>query len=86
MKTMTCSQMGGSCDASMTAATAEEMATMGMAHLHEAHPEHAAEVAASTQEEKDAWMADFQAKWDAAPEDAADEAPVADATEEEPAA
>ncbi len=86
MKTMTCSQLGGSCDASMTAASAEEMVTLGMDHLKQAHPERAAEIDASTQEEKDAWMTDFQAKWDAAPEDAADEAPVADATEEEPAA
>ena len=73
MKTMTCAQMGGTCDASMTAATEAEMVQMGMAHITAAHPDMAEKVAAMTQEEKDAWAADFHAKWEAFPEDAAEE-------------
>ena len=92
MKTMTCAQMGGTCDASMTTGTEAEMVQAGMAHITEAHPDIAEQVAAMTQEEKDTWAADFHAKWEAAPEDAAeetatpeeDEAPEA-VTEEEAA-
>ncbi len=83
MKTMTCAQMGGTCDTAMTAATEAEMVEMGMAHIATAHPDMAEKVAAMTQEEKDAWAADFHAKWEAAPEDAAEEVAAPEASVEE---
>ena len=67
---MACTDMGGPCDAKITAATSDEMVKMGMAHVETAHPELAAKVKAMSKEETDKWMADFMAKWAAAPEDA----------------
>jgi predicted small metal-binding protein len=83
MKTMTCSQMGGPCDAAMTAGSAEEMATMGWKHLEEVHPELVEKMKDTTQEEKDKWMAEHNAKWDALPEDSEEES--AEVTPEEAA-
>jgi predicted small metal-binding protein len=73
MKTMTCSQMGGPCDAAITADSAEEAATMGWKHMEEAHPEDAEKMKDMPQEEKDKWMAEHNEKWAALPEDAASE-------------
>jgi predicted small metal-binding protein len=90
MKTMTCSQLGGPCDASMTAGSEKEMMDMGWAHMESAHPEMAKEMGALPQEDKDKWTADFHAKWEAQAEDAEtmDEAPVVaeESAHEEPAA
>ena len=92
MKTMTCSAMGGPCDATVSGSTEKELMDAGWAHMEAAHPELAEEVKAMSQEEKDKWAADFHAKYDALPEDgAAEEAPAAEepeapAEEEEPAA
>lgn len=93
MKTMTCAQMGGpaECTAEIKGSTADEMVQAGMVHVNEAHPEMAETMKTNSPEVKDAWMADFQQKFDAAPEDATEEAPVADeapevAPAEEPAA
>ena len=68
MKTMTCSMMGGPCDASMTAATPEEMANKGMDHLTKAHPDMAAKMKAMSKGETDKWMSDFKKKWSATPD------------------
>ena len=46
MKTMTCKQMGGGCDHSITEASEEEMMKMSMEHLKIAHPDLAAKVEA----------------------------------------
>lgn len=78
MKTMTCSQMGGTCEAEMTANSAEEMIAQGMAHVAEAHPELAAQIEAMSAEEKETWSTEFHAKWDAAPEAEAEEVPAAE--------
>jgi hypothetical protein len=70
MKTMTCKDMGGPCDESMTAASAEEMIAMGGAHVHatldDAHKAIAADMAAMTPESSQAWNDEFSKKWDAA--------------------
>ena len=85
MKTMTCAQMGGTCDTSMTAATEAEMVQMGMDHVIAAHPEMKEKMDAMTQDEKDAWAADFHAKWEATPEDATEDAVAPEAVTEEAA-
>jgi hypothetical protein len=69
----------------MTAGTEKEVMDMGWAHLESAHPEMAEQMKALPQEDKDKWAADFHAKWEATAEDATDEAPVADHSEEEAA-
>jgi predicted small metal-binding protein len=87
MKTLTCAQMGGTCDAGISAETKEEMMEKGMAHLDEAHPEMAADVKAmpSDAPEMVEWREKFDAAWDAAPEDAAPDAEAAAPAEEAPA-
>jgi len=65
MKTMTCKDMGGSCDEMVHGATAEEMSMNGMKHAETAHPEMAAKIKAMTKEETDTWMTEFTAKWSA---------------------
>ncbi|MDB4939919.1 MAG: hypothetical protein JWO40_344 [Candidatus Doudnabacteria bacterium] len=70
MKTMTCNQLGGKCDVSITAATADEMMAKGMAHLGEAHPEMAADIKKMPEDDPimKAWYAKFLADFAAAPE------------------
>jgi Trk K+ transport system NAD-binding subunit len=70
MKQMTCAQMGGpaTCSTIISGNTAEEMVKNGMDHIIQAHPEMASDVKNMTPEATTAWMADFQKKFDAAPE------------------
>lgn len=70
MKTMTCRQMGGPCDAEIKGATAEEMMANGMKHLEEAHPEMAADVKAMDRNDPKMveWSEKFAADFAAAPE------------------
>jgi len=70
MKTMTCAQMGGMCDAAITANTKDEMMSKGMAHLEEAHPEMAADVKKMPKDDPlmVEWQSKFDKDWDAAPE------------------
>lgn len=70
MKTMTCAQMGGECDAKITGSTADEMIANGMKHLEEAHPKMAADIKATpmTDPMMVAWSKKFQEDFEAAPE------------------
>jgi predicted small metal-binding protein len=70
MKTMTCAQMGGPCDAAMSAETSDEMMNMGMAHIESAHPELAASIKAMPEDDPKmvAWGKKFAEDWAAAPE------------------
>lgn len=69
MKQMTCAQMGGpaTCTTVISGNTAQEMVDNGMKHLKEAHPEMLADMDKMSDDDKAKWMADFQAKFDAAP-------------------
>ena len=70
---MTCAAAGGpaTCTAVFGGNTAEEMATNGMKHVNEAHPEMAADIAKMSPEDTAKWMTEFQSKFDALPEVAA---------------
>ena len=70
MKTMTCAQMGGECDANITGNTPDEMMMNGMKHLEEAHPKMAADVKAAspTDPMMVAWNEKFKKDFEAAPE------------------
>jgi len=70
MKTLTCAQLGGPCDAAITANTSDEMMTKAMAHLESAHPEMAAKVKATPKDDPMmiAWNEKFAKDWAAAPE------------------
>ncbi|MDB5187721.1 MAG: hypothetical protein JWO50_241 [Candidatus Kaiserbacteria bacterium] len=84
MKTITCAQMGGMCDAEIKAETKDEMMAAGMAHLEEAHPEMAATVAAMapTDPAMVKWTEDFDKTWESTPEDVAGEESAPEATSE----
>ncbi len=70
MKQMTCAQMGGpaECNFVVTGETAEEMAKNGGEHVMQSHPDIAEQMKNMTPEQNAQWMADFQPKFDAAPE------------------
>ncbi len=70
MKQMTCAQMGGptTCSFAITGNTPEEMATNGMAHVNNEHPELSEQIKKMTPEETTAWMSDFTKKFEALPE------------------
>ena len=70
MKTMTCAQMGGSCDAKLTAASEKEMMDVGWKHIEEAHPDMAEKIKGMPKEDTETWMTGFHTKWEATPEDA----------------
>lgn len=67
MKTMTCAQLGGPCDAKFTGSTPDEMIANAMKHLEAAHPEMAAQVKATPKDDptmvewNKKFMADFAA-------------------------
>jgi len=69
MKTLTCSQMGGPCDAKISGATKDEMMANAMKHLETAHPDMAADVkkASATDPMMVEWNKKFDADFAAAP-------------------
>ncbi len=69
MKTMTCSQMGGECDAKIMGATEDEMIANAMKHLEAAHPEMAADVKKTSPKDPMMveWMKKFKKDFAAAP-------------------
>lgn len=68
MKELTCSALGGPCDAMIQGADKDELMKNGMDHLAATHPEMVEGVKNMSKEDSDKWKADFNAKWDAAPE------------------
>jgi predicted small metal-binding protein len=70
MKTMTCSQMGGPCDAKITGSTPEEMMKNAMQHAETAHPDMAAKIKATPQDDPMmiSWNEKFKKDWASAPE------------------
>lgn len=68
MKTLTCSQMGGPCNAPISGNSFEEISDNGMKHLQQAHPEMAEQMKNMTKEEGDAWAAKVMPMYEAAPE------------------
>jgi predicted small metal-binding protein len=64
---MTCRQMGGTCDAEITADTSSEMAKKMTAHVMEKHPDVAERMKKMTEPEHKQWEDDFHKKWEKAP-------------------
>ena len=83
MKTMTCKQMGGPCDAEIHGATAEEMMANGGKHVEEmaakdddqGHKETAQQMEESMQDEEKnkAWTEKFNKDFEETPEDSSEE-------------
>ena len=71
MKTMTCAQMGGPCEAKITGNTSDEMMGNGMVHLESAHPAMAADVKTMPKDDPKmvAWSEKFMKDWASAPDE-----------------
>jgi hypothetical protein len=65
--------MGGQCDEPIHGATADEMMQNGMAHLEQAHPQMAADIKATPQDDPKMveWNKKFHEDFEKLPEDAA---------------
>jgi len=70
MKQMTCAQMGGpaTCSTTISGNTPDEMINNGMEHLKATHPDMVEGMKTMPKETMEGWRADFQKKWDAAPD------------------
>jgi predicted small metal-binding protein len=75
MKKLTCSDLGGSCDAEITGDTFEEVGKKSYEHVmgqinsgDEAHTAVASKMANATPEEQKAMMAEYKKKYDEAPD------------------
>lgn len=72
MKKLTCSDIGGVCDAEISGETAEELMVNAKSHVHgtedEAHKELVTKMEKISDEELAAWQKDTMEKFDAAPE------------------
>jgi predicted small metal-binding protein len=68
MKTMTCREMGGSCDTQIQADSSAEMAKKMTAHVLEKHPDVYERMKNMTESEHKKWEEDFHKNWQKAPE------------------
>lgn len=72
MKKVTCKEMGGPCDAEITAETAENAATAGYEHIKgtgdDAHKKMKEMIDASSEEDKKKWMEGFEKTFANAPD------------------
>ena len=70
MKTLTCAQMGGPCEAKITGSTQDEMMGNAMKHLEAVHPDMAVSVKAMPETDPTmvAWNEKFAKDFAAAPE------------------
>ena len=75
MKKMTCSAMGGCCEADITGATAEEMSDNGRKHVHEAadngdagHKELVEKMSKISPEDLAKWNEEHKARFATAPD------------------
>ena len=63
MKTMTCRDMGGPCDAKISGKTPKEMINNGMEHVKKAHPEMMKDMDTMSKDEEKKWNDSFMKKW-----------------------
>lgn len=70
MKTMTCAQLGGPCEEQISGGTPEELLAHAMTHAEAAHPEMAAGIKATPQDDPKMveWNEKFQKDWANTPE------------------
>jgi predicted small metal-binding protein len=66
MKTMTCRQLGGTCDQKLSADTWEEMVQAMTKHVMETHPHVAQEMEKMHHDDPKKWGKEMKPKWDAA--------------------
>lgn len=69
MKTMTCKQLGGKCDHTLSANTWDEMVAAMTEHVMEKHPDVAEEMGKMHEKDPKKWGKEMKPKWDATAED-----------------
>lgn len=67
MKTMTCKELGGTCDQKLSAASWDEMAKTMTKHVMDKHPDVAKQMEAMHKRDPKEWSAQTKPKWDVAP-------------------
>lgn len=68
MKTMTCADLGGLCDATIEGETPEDMMKKSLLHMEKAHPDITEDIEDMTDDDMRRWNEDFMKKWSAAPD------------------
>jgi predicted small metal-binding protein len=68
MKTMTCKDLGGTCDQKLTAGSWDEMVKAMTKHVMEKHPDVAKQMERMHKEDPKKWGSEMKPKWDAAAE------------------
>ena len=68
MKTMTCKELGGTCNAKLRARSWDEMANVMTKHVMIKHPDVAQKMAAMYEADPKQWGREMKPKWDATPE------------------
>lgn len=65
MKTMTCKELGGTCDKKLSAESWGEMVKMMTKHVKENHPDMAKEMEKMHKEDQEKWEQEMRPKWEA---------------------
>ena len=68
MKTMTCKELGGTCDQQLTAGTWDEMVKLMTHHVMEKHPDVAKAMQKMHEQDPKKWGTEMKPKWEAAEE------------------
>ena len=68
MRTLTCRELGGACDAKLSAKSWEEMVMTMTKHVIEKHPEVAKHMEQMHNQDPKKWGREMKPKWDAAQE------------------
>ena len=71
MKTMTCKQLGGTCNLKMYAQSWDDIVKLMTAHVRERHPDIAKQMEEMHNEDPEKWEREMKPKWDATPEEQA---------------
>ena len=68
MKTMTCRELGGTCDQRLSANSWDEMVKVMTRHVLDTHPDVARQMEKMHNEDPKRWGREHKPKWEAAPE------------------
>ena len=68
MKTMTCRQLGGTCDQKITASSWDEIVKKMSRHVMEKHPDVAKKMEQMHNQDPKEWGKEMKPKWDATPD------------------
>ena len=68
MKTVTCKELGGTCDQKLSANPRSEMVKKMTQHVMDKHPDVAEKMEKMHNEDSEKWGREIKPKWEAAPE------------------